>query len=99
MYTVIDSVPFRPLPFRDADRLVSIRKMVGQFENSVPRLEYQDIRTRSHSLQDVIGIGVNPAVIETPYGGEKVSRVTITANFLDMLAVHPALGRRFNDNE
>jgi hypothetical protein len=99
MFTVTDSVVLRPLPFRDADRLVSIRKMVGQFENSVPWLEYQDIRTRSHLLQDVIGIGVNPSVIETPYGGEKVSRVTTTANFLDVLGIHPALGRPFNNDD
>ena len=68
MFTVIDSVLLRPVPFRDADRLVSIPLMVGQNENSVSWSQYQDLRARSHLLQDIIGIGGDPSVLGTPAG-------------------------------
>jgi putative ABC transport system permease protein len=96
MFTVIDSVLIRPLPFRDANRLVSIKKMSGQYENAVSWLEYQDICTRSHLLQDVMGFGTDESVIETPQGGLTVSRVRVTDNFLDTVGIKPVLGRPFD---
>src|SRR5438874_179844 len=45
MFTVIHSVLLRPLPFRDADRLVFIKAMSGPYEGAVSWLDYQDIRT------------------------------------------------------
>src|SRR5947199_1225081 len=57
MFTVIDSVLLRPLAFRNADRLVSIKMMSGPYENSVSWSTYQGIRARSRLLEDVIGVG------------------------------------------
>jgi putative ABC transport system permease protein len=100
MFTVIDSVLLRPLPFRNSDRLVSIRAMSGPYENAVCWSAYRDIRTRSRLLEDVIGIGYGDlTVIGTPQGGQKVCRAVITANVLDVLGVHPALGRPFDSKD
>lgn len=96
MFTVIDSVLIRSLPFRDADRLVSIKKMVGPYENAVTWPEYQHICARSHLLQDVIGLATDQSVIETPGGALTVGTVRITINFLDTVGIKAALGRPFN---
>lgn len=100
MFTVIDSVLLRPLPFRNPDRLVSIKMMWGAYEGSVSWSSYQDIRSRSHLLEDIMGISYGDlTVVGTPQGGQKVCRATITANVLDMLGVHPALGRPFDSKD
>lgn len=100
MFTVIDSVLLRPLPFRNADRLVSITVMSGPYVGSGSWSTYRDIRTRSRLLEDVIGISYGDlTVIRTPQGGQKVCRATITANVLDMLGVHPTLGRPFDSKD
>ena len=51
-------------------------------------------------MEDLIGIGYGDlTVIGTPQGGQKVCRATITANVLDMLGVHPVLGRPFDSKD
>src|SRR5208283_423850 len=42
IFTVIYSVLLRPLPFRNEDRLISLRLIVGPNENSVPWSAYRD---------------------------------------------------------
>jgi putative ABC transport system permease protein len=96
MFTVLDSVLVRPVPFRNANRLVFIWAGAGQYEGVVSWLAYQELRARCHSLEDLMGIGGDTSVIETPQGGQRVGRLTITPNFLDMLGVHPLIGRPFN---
>jgi putative ABC transport system permease protein len=106
MFTVIDSVLIRPLPFRNAKRLVSIK--IGYLDshfgdpdqNPVGLSTYRQLRTRSHSFEDLIGIGSwDWTVIQTSQGGQKVGRATITGNVLDTLGVHPLLGRSFNSKD
>ncbi|HEY6291279.1 MAG TPA: ABC transporter permease [Terriglobia bacterium] len=106
MFTVIDSVLIQPLPFRDAKRLVSIK--IGYLDshfgdpdqNPVSWSTYRELRTRSLSFEDIIGIGAwDWTVIQTPQGGQKVGRATITPSGLDGLAVHPVLGRAFDSKD
>jgi predicted permease len=99
MFTVVDSLLVRPVPFRNANRLVSIWAMGGQYEGVVSWLTYQDIRTRCHSLEDLMRIGGDTSVMETPQGGQRVGRLTVTPNFLDTLGVHPIVGRPFNSRD
>jgi putative ABC transport system permease protein len=100
MVTVIDSVLLRPLPFHNEDRLVSITIMWGPYENAASWSDFQDIRTRAHLLEDIMGISYGDlTVIGTPQGSQKVCRATITDNVLDMLGVHPAVGRPFDNKD
>ena len=74
--------------------------MSGPYENSVSWSTYQGIRARSRLLENLIGVGYGDlTVIGTPQGGQKVCRAIITANVLDMLGVHPALGRPFDSKD
>ena len=106
MFTVIDSVLIRPLPFRNAKRLVSIK--IGYLDthfgspdqNPVSWSTYRELRTRSRSFEDIIGIGSwDWTVIQTSQGGQKVGRATITDNVLDTLGVRPLLGRPFDSKD
>ena len=103
MFTVIDSVLLRPLPYRDADRLVAITPGLHS-DNSVQSTSwpnYLDIRTQARQMRDVAAYMIDFVVIRTPQGSEGATAVKATANFFDILGTHPILGRSFvaEDNQ
>ena len=99
MFSVIDQVLLRPLPYGNASRLVRIGgqdpQTPGDFgAMSLPDL--QDISARSHSLQ---GVGYYTFQIPTLGGGSTEPKITpeIVANtsIFDLIGVTPMLGRGF----
>ncbi len=99
MFSVIDQVLLRPLPYGNAGRLVRFGGMdaadPGDFGSmSLPDL--QDIAARSHSLQDV---GYYTFQIPTLGGGSTEPKITpeivANTNLFDLIGVKPMLGRVF----
>jgi predicted permease len=99
MFSVIDQVLLRPLPYRNASRLVRIGgqdpQTPGDFgAMSLPDL--QDITARSHSLQ---GVGYYTFQIPTLGGGSTEPKITpeivANTNLFDLIGVRPMLGRGF----
>src|SRR6185503_2481271 len=97
IFSVVDSVLLKPLPFAEPDRLVHLWETYhsavdNRSEASYP--DYLDWRARNKTFIDMAGYqgggfllgGAHPATI----GGAKA-----TANFFDVLGVHAALGRNF----
>jgi putative ABC transport system permease protein len=98
LFTVIDSVLIRPLPYRAADRLV-IAGGAGDTNddyNSTSWRNLEDVRQRSHVFEEVAGFEGDVAIIQTSQGGETVFGPKLTWNLLGMLGAKPALGRVFN---
>jgi putative ABC transport system permease protein len=101
IFSVVDAVLLRPLPFGRPERLVHLwetfeSKVDSRSEASYP--DYLDWRTRNRVFMDLAGyhswsflLGGQQA---TPVGGGKA-----TANFFDVLGVHPILGRMFLPGE
>lgn len=101
IFSVVDSVLLRPLPFAQPDRLVHLWEVYksnvdGRSEASYP--DYLDFRARNKTLTDLAGYhgggfllgGATPMTI----GGGKC-----TANFFDVLGVKAAYGRTFVEGE
>ena len=99
MFSVIDQVLLRPLPYGNAKRLVRI----GSMEPTDPREfgsmslpDLRDIAARSHSLQ---GVGYFTFQLPTLGGGSTEPKITPQAvastNTFDLLGVRPMLGRGF----
>jgi predicted permease len=99
MFTVMDSLILRPVPFRDADRLVRVERTLGKrfMMTSTPAL----IRTwrGSPAFEGVYGMLQDPTTIEG--GSEPVTRggARISPGLIEMLGVRPILGRTFVDGE
>ncbi len=92
IFTVIDSVLLRPLPFPAPERLVMIRPSSGSRLSAAYLHEW---RSRSKSLQDMAGWRDERANLT---GGERPLDVLIdrtTANYFATLGVPPLLGRTF----
>ncbi|MFZ0661524.1 MAG: ABC transporter permease [Acidobacteriaceae bacterium] len=99
MFSVIDQVLLRPLPYGNAKRLVRFGGLdptnpQGFGAMSLPDL--QDIAARSHSLE---GVGFYTLALPTLGGGSTEPKVTpqivASANLFDLLGVRPMLGRGF----
>jgi predicted permease len=99
MFSVIDQVLLRPLPYGNASRLVKFGGLdpaTPQDFGSMSLPDLEDIAARSHSLQ---GVGFYTFQIPTLGGGSTEPKITPqivgSANIFDLIGVRPMLGRGF----
>jgi putative ABC transport system permease protein len=100
IFSVVDGVLLRPLPYRDPARLIALNETtpkVGMVSVSYP--DFLDWRAQSRSFSEmaaVYGVGFNLAGINQP---ENISGEAVSTNFLSLLGVRPVLGRDFDASE
>lgn len=100
IFTVIESVLLRPLPYADAGRLVYIGPPEDKPSfGSTSWLNYHDIHAQSKSLADSAGYSEDIAVVEGPNGSQSVVAPRVTTNVFAMLGGRPILGRTFTEGE
>jgi putative ABC transport system permease protein len=92
VFSVLDAMLLRPLPYRQGERVMTLRK-----NQSGPDLD--DIRARSRSFSAVAGIAVQPLTYTG--GGEPIQLQAgiCTGPFAAALGVKPALGRWWRADE
>src|SRR5690348_8586916 len=100
IFTVIDSVLLRPLPYAHSDRLVFIgpggeKPSFG----STSWLNYKDVRDQSKLLEDAAGYNEDVSVLQTKDTSQSVVAPRVTPNLFRMLGQKPLLGRIFTDAE
>ncbi len=101
IFTVVDSIAFRPLDLPDSGRLVIIcedhPRLRGLCIGSPGNVE--DLRLGSHELSDV-GIGRTwPYALSDAAGAEGITGGMASAGFLRALGVRPILGRLYGEDE
>lgn len=104
MFTVVDRVLLRAVPFADANRLVEIGESPrgGAAFHESPFLDIEQWQQRSPLLEEVAFFGSNSGKVWFLGGNENamhVSSASVSANLFPMLGVHPALGRSFDPND
>lgn len=98
IFSVLDAVILRPLPYPAADRLVLIwtdMTSAGQSRAPFSGPDMADVRSRSRLLKDVGGIWVGRAALTGTGEPEQIKLGFVTDNFLAIVGVHPAIGRLF----
>jgi predicted permease len=102
MYTVVDRVLLRPLPYRDAQSLVSIREIskTGEPGWGSAFLDIAEWQARSHTLSSVAfysGPGDNGHLdfLEEHDGSMAVANAGASASLFPTLGVSPSIGRAF----
>ncbi|HEV2134484.1 MAG TPA: ABC transporter permease [Terracidiphilus sp.] len=99
MFTVVDHVLLRPIPYRDAGRLVVIREH-GTKEREprgTPWLDIEEWMAQSHSFSQ-IGFFNGMAgrnFLEGSSGAMQVAGMAVSPNLFSIIGVSPALGRDF----
>ncbi len=104
IFTIADNLLVRPLPYRDASRLVMIwesdRKMAGTEHNVVSPANYLDWKSQNDVLEDIAALSpVRSAVLIENGRAEEFDAQSVTANFFPMLGVRPVRGRLFTADE
>ena len=100
-FTIVDTIVFRPLPYRDAGRLVKIwANASAEPIDNVSLLEYQTIKEQNHVFEGVAADdGSDVAVIAHESGREMAGGAIVTPEWLTTLGVQPVLGRGFRADE
>jgi putative ABC transport system permease protein len=101
IFSVVDSVLLRPLPFAEPSRLVHLwetyeSNVDNRSEASYP--DYLDWRARNTAFVDLAGYTGAGFLL----GGSQpmtLPGANVTANFFDVLGVHPEIGRAFARGE
>jgi len=102
IFSVVDAVMLRPLPYRDADRLVRIWESDlprGRPEFSVSQPNFLDFRARNQTFERMVATAGTTLNLTTAEGLEPLVGRRVTTDFLPALSVAPALGRNFLPEE
>ncbi len=107
IFTVVNGVLLRPLPYPTADRIANIWNDFGVGAQSLPAvspLDFRDYQRRSRTFDTfaastgapVVGLRGNLTGEGEP---EIVDLTAVTANFFPLFGVTPAYGRNFLESE
>ena len=104
VFSVINAVLLRPLPYPQPDRLVLIREKMPLFERgSVSLPNYLDWRAAQRSFADLAITNVGTYNLALSHDGtvapERLRCVDTSANLLAVLGQHPQLGRDIAEAE
>jgi len=102
VFTVVNALLFRSLPYPDGDRLVQVGRSLNEgpsYTMSYARFRFLEQNNRtfeSLAAYDVVGSSLSMTLGETP---ELVQSSRVSANFFRVLQVNPLLGRGFTSED
>jgi putative ABC transport system permease protein len=101
VFSAVNAVMLRELPFKDADRLVSVWEENpdrGWYKNVVAPANFVDWRDQASGFAAMAAYTDYPVTVTlTGYGEPTLLQATnVTGNFLDVLGVRPRLGQSFD---
>jgi predicted permease len=100
IFSVVNAVLLRPLPYPNAKRLAMIWSTWGnETRGPASGPELMELRHRSRAFEEIAGIWVTGGTITGTAEPEQVRLALTTANFLPLLAEKPQLGRFFAPGE
>src|SRR2546430_2321743 len=95
VFSVVEGVLLRSLPFPGADRLLLVRSQSG----TSPLRAYETWRKATGAFEDMAAARFEQPVLTTSEGAERVMTWTVTANFFSLLGGRPIIGRAFLPEE
>jgi putative ABC transport system permease protein len=102
IFSVVNSVLLRPLPFGEPERIVQIAEKndklhIATFSSSV--LNFLDWREQSQSFEDMAGVGFTNYTLTGSGEPEQYTGNRISPALTRVLGIPPVLGRTFAESE
>ena len=99
IFSVIDGVLLKPLPFRDPERVVRVTNLRdgNRMVSSVP--DFLDIRAQSKSYASLAALDAQAMNLTGGSEPERIGAARVGATFWSLLGVTPQVGRGFAPNE
>jgi putative ABC transport system permease protein len=100
IFSFVNSVLLRPLPYPDQNRLTMIWSEQGN-SNRAPAsmFELYQMRQRSREFDQIAGIWVTNRALPGKGDAEQGKAGVVTSNFLPLFCTRPALGRFFSADD
>ncbi len=102
IFSVVNSVLLRPLPFDSPDQLVMVyesRPQRGFLRGTVTPLDFIDWRAQNQVFSHVVAFNYGNYNLATGGDPERVTGVNASPDIFELLGVKPLLGRTFTPEE
>jgi putative ABC transport system permease protein len=100
IFSVVNTVMLRPLPYPDADRLVRVFERVPQYGRfSVAPANFLDWRQQNTVFERIAAYASGSDTFVGADGPERIPRASVSWDVFELLGVAPALGRGFREEE
>ena len=101
IFSVVNAVLLKPLPFPSPDRLVAVGSTnlkepdrTHQF-NSLSYPDFFDFRNQNHTFQGISCYRGGNYAFVNEHGAQNIKGLKVSAEFFDVVGVKPAIGRAF----
>src|SRR5215213_4780046 len=102
IFSLVNSILLRPLPFREPDRLVRMLQAspkLGLSSWGVSQADYAAYREQNRSFESVAIYNTTATNLTGAGEPERLPIATVTADFFKVFGVNPLLGRTFVEGE
>jgi len=100
IFSVVDAVVLRPLPYAEPDRLVTaFETIAGNDRRSVSPANYLDWRTQNNTFSDMAAMFYGNFNLTGDGEPERINGATITSNLMSVMGVTSQLGRTFQADD
>jgi len=101
LFSVVDAVMLKPLPFPSAARLVRVESVIAATGRGgvASYLDFVDLRARNHVTEGMAAFRIEDFTLVGPREPEHLQGAVVSAQLFSLLGVTPALGRSFLDQE
>jgi putative ABC transport system permease protein len=100
MFSVVDSLLLRPLPYKDADRLVLVWEKPPKGErNSASAANFLDWREQNRSFRNLVALSFSSFNISGKDEPGRADGLRTSWDYFDALHTQPALGRGFTADD
>src|SRR5476649_2316405 len=97
MFSLMDTMVLRPLPFEDASSLVRIYRATAREPNGdLPAADFLDLRASEAGFGQFAGSTDEPVALSDPgHTAVRADALHVSSNYLDVLRIRPEIGRSF----
>jgi predicted permease len=98
VFSVMNGLILRPLHVPHAESLYAIERASDK-DTSQSYPDYQDLRLRNHSFEDLAAYSIPQVGLDTGKGPIATWGVEATGNYFDALGIQPFMGRFFHNSD
>jgi len=100
IFSVVNGVLLRPLPYPDPDALVRVHEVVPQYGRfSVAPGTFLDWRAQADSFSELAAYASTSVTLVSESGPERIPGASVSHGLFEALGARPALGRSFASDE
>src|SRR5262245_12674202 len=99
IFSVINGVLLRPLPYAEPDRLVALYHVSEGQRSAMSGPNFMDLRKTSQTLADAAAVAGARVILTGQGDPVRLDAAEVSASLFDLLGVAPALGRTFRADE